>query len=124
MESGLQLQIEKLEAKLKRYQRDYEELWDINMKSKMLIKLHNMQKERKEQNISDQNNHIEKLSTQIKKLKDENDFNQRQKNQDIKKEISDYELAEIIRLNKIVNEKDEELTHIRQKLEDEESVVD
>ena len=38
-----------------------------------------MQKEHKEQKISDQNNHIEKLSTQIKKLKDENDFNQRQK---------------------------------------------
>ena len=34
MEFGLQLQIEKLEAKLKRYQRDYEELWDINTKSK------------------------------------------------------------------------------------------
>ena len=45
------------------------------------------------------------------------------KNQDIKKEISDYE-AEIIRLNKIVNDKDEELTHIRQKLRYQESVVD
>ena len=77
----------------------------------MLIKLHKMQKERKEQKIFDQNNHIEKLSTQIKKLKDENDFNQRQKNQDIKKEISDYE-EEIIRLNKIINDKDEKLTHI------------
>ena len=49
MESGLQLQIEKLEAKLKHYQRDYEELREINTKSKMLIKLHKMQKERKEQ---------------------------------------------------------------------------
>ena len=38
-----------------------------------------MKKERKEQIIFDQNNHIEKLSAQIKKLKDENDFNQRQK---------------------------------------------
>ena len=76
-----------------------------------------MQKERKEQKISDQNNHIEKLSAQIKKLKDENDFNQRQKNQDIKKEIIDYE-AKIIRLNKIINDRDEELTHIRQKVED------
>ena len=38
-----------------------------------------MTRERKEQIISDQNNHIEKLSAQIKKLKDENDFNQRQK---------------------------------------------
>ena len=39
------------------------------------------------------------------------------KNQDIKKEIIDYE-AEIIRLNKIINDEDEELTHIRQKVED------
>ena len=45
------------------------------------------------------------------------------KNQDIKKETIDYE-AEIIRLNKIINDRDEELTHIRQKLEDQESVVD
>ena len=82
-----------------------------------------MQKERKEQKNFDQNNHIEKLSTQIKKLKDENDFNQRQKNQEIKKEISDYE-AEIIRLNKIVNDKDEQLMHICQKLEVQGSVVD
>ena len=58
-----------------------------------------MQKEFKEQKISDQKNHIEKLSAQIEKLKDENDFNQRLKNQDIKKEINDYE-AEIKRLNK------------------------
>ena len=56
----------------------------------MLIKLHRIQKERKEQKISDQNTHIEKLSAQIKKLKEENDFNQRQKNQDIKKEIIDH----------------------------------
>ena len=48
MEVGLQAQIEKLEAKLKRYQRDNEELRDINTKSKMLIKLHRMQRERKE----------------------------------------------------------------------------
>ena len=123
MESGLQVQIEKLEAKLKRYQRDNEELRDMNMKSEMLIKLHKLQMERKEQKISVQNNHIEKLSAQIKKLKDENDFNQRRKNQDIKKEIIDYE-AEIIRLNKIINDEDEELTHIRQKVEDRESVVD
>ena len=37
----------------------------------MLIKLHKKQKERKEQNISDQKNHIENLSAQIEKLKDE-----------------------------------------------------
>ena len=76
-----------------------------------MIKLHKIQKERKEQKISDQKNHIEKLSAQIQKLKDENDFNQILKNQDIKKEISDYK-AKIIRLNKIINDKDEELTHI------------
>ena len=58
-----------------------------------------------------------KIVDQIKKLKDENDFNQRQKNQDIKKEIIDYEV-EIIHLNKIINDKDEEMTHIRPKLED------
>ena len=45
----------------------------------MLIRLHKMQKERKGQKISDQNIQIEKLLAQIKKLKDENDFNQRQK---------------------------------------------
>ena len=33
MESGLQLQIEKLEAKLKRYRRDNEELRDTNTDS-------------------------------------------------------------------------------------------
>ena len=59
MEFALRLQIEKLEAKLKHYQRDNEELRDINMKSEMLIKLHEMQKERKEQKISDQKSHIE-----------------------------------------------------------------
>ena len=58
MESGLQAQIEKLEAKLKRYRRENEELRHTNTKSEMLIKLHHMQKERKEQIISDQNNHI------------------------------------------------------------------
>ena len=64
-------------------------------------------------------NHIEKLSAQIEKLKDENNFNQRLKNQDIKKERNDYE-AEIKRLDKIVSNKDEELTQIRKKLEDQE----
>ena len=122
MEAGLQAQIEKLEAKLKHYRRDNEELRDKNMKSEMLIKLRQMTKERKEQIISDQYNHIEKLYAQIKKLKDESDFNQRRTNQDIKKEISDYKV-ETIRLNKIVNNKDEELTHIRHKLTDQELVV-
>ena len=85
MESGLQAQIEKLEAKLKHYQRENEELRDTNTKSEILIKLRQMTKERKEQIIFDQNNHIEKLYAQIKKLKDESDFNQRRTNQDIKK---------------------------------------
>ena len=123
MEAGLQAQIEKLEAKLKRYRRENEELRHTNTKSEILIKLNYMEKECKEQLISDQNNHIEKLHAQIKKLKDESDFNQRLTNQDIKKEISDYEV-ETIRLNKIINNKDEELTHIQQKLTDQESVVD
>ena len=79
MEVGLQVQIEKLEAKLKRYRKDNEELQHMNMKSEVLIKLHKMQKKHKEQKKFDQNNHIEKLSAQIKKLKDENDFNRRQK---------------------------------------------
>ena len=114
MEVGLRLQIEKLEDKLKRYQKYNEELRDINTKSKMLIKLHKMQKERKEQKNSNQKNHIEKLSAQIEKLKDESELNQRLKNKDIKKEISDYE-AEIMRLNQIVNNKDEELKHIQHK---------
>ena len=85
MELGLQAQIEKLEAKLKQYRRDNEELRDKNMKSEKLVKLHHMQKVCKEQIISDQNNHIEKLYAQIKKLKDESDFNQRLKNQEINK---------------------------------------
>ena len=91
MEVGLRLQIEKLESKLKNYERDNEELRDINTKSEMLIKLHKMQKERKEQKNSDHKNHIENLSVQIEKLKDESEFDHKQKNQDIKKEISDYE---------------------------------
>ena len=88
-----------------------------------MIKLLKMQKELKEQKISYQKNHIEKLSSQIEKLKDKSELNQRQKNQDIKKEISDYK-AEIICLNEIVNDKDEELTHIQQRLTDQESMVD
>ena len=63
------------------------------------------------------------MSTQIKELKDKCDFNQRLKNQDIKKEIKDYE-AKIIRLNKKFNDKDEELMQIRKKLEDQESEID
>ena len=79
MEFGLQLQIEKLEAKLNCSRRDNEELRDTNTNSKVMIKIHEMQKELKEQKISDPKNHIEKLVAQIGKLKDENDFNQRQK---------------------------------------------
>ena len=38
-----------------------------------------MQKELKEQKNSDQKNHLEKLSAQIEKLKDESEFDQKQK---------------------------------------------
>ena len=96
MEAGLRLQIEKLEAKLKHYRKENEELQNkneelrrTNTKSEILIKLNHMEKERKEQLIFYQNNHIEKLCAQIKELKDESDFNQRLKNQYIKKEIND-----------------------------------
>ena len=123
MESRLRLQIEKLEAKLKRYRRDNEELRDMNTESEVMIKLHEIRDQFNEQKISDQKNHIEKLSAQIEKLKSENDFNQRLKNQDIKKEINDYE-AEIKWLNKIVSNKDEELTQIQHKLGNQESVID
>ena len=61
MEVGLQLQIEKLEAKLKRYRRENEELRDTNTNSEVIIKIHEMQKELKEQRISDQKNHIENV---------------------------------------------------------------
>ena len=79
-----------------------------------MIKLHQIQERFNEHKISNQKNHIEKLSLKIKELKDKSDFNQRLKNQDIKKEIKDYE-ALIIRLNKIFRDKDEELTQIRKK---------
>ena len=61
MESDLRLQIEKLEAKLKRYRRDNEELRDMNTKSEVLIKLHKMQKELKEQKVSDQKKSYRKI---------------------------------------------------------------
>ena len=53
MESGLRLQIEKLEAKLKCHLRDNEELRNTNTNSEVIIKIHEMQKELKEQKISD-----------------------------------------------------------------------
>ena len=77
MESGLQLQIEKLEAKLKCYRRDNEELRDTNTNSEVIIKIHEMLKELKEHTNFDQKNHIENLSTQIEKLKDESEFDQK-----------------------------------------------
>ena len=55
-----------------------------------MIKLHKIQEKFKEQQIFDQENHIDKLSAKIKELKDESDFNHRLKNQDIKKERKDY----------------------------------
>ena len=47
------------------------------MKLELLIKLHKMQKEHKEHKISNQKNHIENLSAQIEKLKDESEFDQK-----------------------------------------------
>ena len=91
-ESGLRLQIEKLEAKLKPYRRDNEESRDTNTNSEVIIKIHEMQKELKEQKNFDQKSHIKKLSAQIEKLKSENECNQRLKNQYIKKERNDYEV--------------------------------
>ena len=69
-----------MEAKLRRYQRDNDELWDMNNKLEIRIKIHEIQKEFKEQRISNQKTDIEKLSVQIMDLKDEKDFNQILKN--------------------------------------------
>ena len=90
METSLQLQVEKIKCILRHYQRDNDELRDMNNKLEIKIKLHGIQKEFKEQRISYQKNDIEKLSAQIKELKDEKDFNQRLKNQDIKKQLNEY----------------------------------
>ena len=49
MDVGLQLQIEKLETKLRCYRRDNEDLRDMNTKLKVIIKLHNIQERFKEQ---------------------------------------------------------------------------
>ena len=62
------------------------------------------------------------MFAKIKELKDEKDFNQRLKNQDINKQLNEYK-EEIIRLNKIINDKDEEPTQIRKKLKDQETEV-
>ena len=99
METNLQLQVEKKESKLWHYRRYNEDLCNMNTKSKVMIKIHKIQERFNEQIFFEQNNQIEILSTKIEELKDESDFNQRLKNQDIKKEINNYE-AEIIRLNK------------------------
>ena len=80
METGLRLQIEKLESKLKHYQRDNEDLRDRNKNLEIIIEIHKIEEKYKEKNISNQKNHIEKLYVQIEELKNENDFNQRLKN--------------------------------------------
>ena len=61
MESGLRLQIEKLKAKLKPYRRDNEESRDTNTNLEVIIKIHEMQKELKEQKISDQKKSYRKI---------------------------------------------------------------
>ena len=82
MEVRLLLQTEKSETKLRHYQGDNDELRDMNNKLEIKIKLHEIQKEFKEQQIFDQKNDIEKLSAQIKELQDKNDFDKRLKNQE------------------------------------------
>ena len=122
METSLQLQVEKLESILRHYKRDINELSDMNNTFEIKIKIHDIQKDFKEREISDQKNNIEKLFAKIEELKDEKDFNQRLKNQDIKKKLNEYKEV-IICMKKIINDKDEELTRIRKKLKDQESEV-
>ena len=52
METNLHLQVEKLEGILRNYQRDNDKLQDMNNKIDIKIKLHEIQKEFKEQRIS------------------------------------------------------------------------
>ena len=94
----------------------------MNNNLEIRIKIHEIQKDLKERVIFDQKNDIEKLFAEIEELKDEKDFNQRLKNQDVKKQLNEYK-EEIMRLNKIVNDKDEVLTQIQNKLKDQESEV-
>ena len=75
MEVGLRLQIEKLEAKLKRYQRDNKDLRDRNKNLEVIIEIHKIEKKYNEKNISNMKNHIEKVFAQIEELKTENNFN-------------------------------------------------
>ena len=44
----------------------------MNTKSKVMIKLHNIQENLTEQKISDKKNHIEKLSTENREIKRQN----------------------------------------------------
>ena len=123
MESSLWLQIDKLESKSKRYQRDNEDLRDKNKNLEVIIEIHKIEVKYKEKNISNQKKSYRKIICTNWRIKRWKWFQSKIENQDIKKEINDYEV-EKIRLNKFVNNKDEELTHIRQKLIDQESVVD
>ena len=91
MEVSLQLQVEKIEGKLRHYRRDNEYLHDMDTKYKVMIKLHHIQERFNEQKVPYLKNHIEKLFVKIEELKYESDFNERLKNQDINKEINDYE---------------------------------
>ena len=69
-----------MEAKLRLYKEDNDELRDMNNNLEIRIKIHEIQKEFKEREIFDQKNDIENLSAKIEELKDEKDFNQRLKN--------------------------------------------
>ena len=61
MESGLQLHIEKLEAKLKLYQRDNKDLHDMNKNLEVIIEIHKIDEKYKEKSISNQKNYMRKL---------------------------------------------------------------
>ena len=90
METSLQLQVEKLESILRHYQRDNDELRDMNNTLEIKIKIHDIQNNFKEREIFNKKHNIQKLSAKIEELKDEKDFNQRLKSPDIKKQVKEY----------------------------------
>ena len=69
-----------MEAKLRNYQRDNDELLEMNKICEINIIIHEIQKEFKEWQIFDQKTDIENFSAKFEELKDEKDFNQRIKN--------------------------------------------
>ena len=61
MEVGLRLRIKELETKLRHYRRDNEDLRDMNTKSVVMSKLHEIQERFKEHNIYDQKKTYRKI---------------------------------------------------------------